>query len=280
MKTCTVCGRQSPDDVARCRYDGAMLVEGGDDTRVRARPAEPVGPPRFTVEDISRPATPVTPRAQAPATAERPVWPATVAIAVAATIGVAAFMYYLFSQRSREVDSINTQIADARIAVADAKARIESLPVENPLRQRIITLDKWDRELQAFQLGSERSSEMAARARDILTQAEQISDAARSAGATMNVKPVVPPATPTESLPPPEQQNAPPPPPDGEAAPNTNAEGESESADEPSSDDEKPPTSNANSNTSPGSQPLPPPPAPPPPSTNKPPSDNANRIGP
>jgi hypothetical protein len=207
MKTCTVCGRRAADDATECVFDGGALEERADETTVRARPAGPVGPPRFTVEDLARPATPLPNRSSAPPPpVERSLWPATIAIAVAATIGVGAFMYYLFSQRSREVDSINAQISDARIAIADAKARIESLPLENPLRQKIISLDKWDRELQGFQLSSDRSSEMGARARDILIQAEQISDQARSAGATMAVKPVVPPPTPAPEVPAPTDQ--------------------------------------------------------------------------
>jgi hypothetical protein len=288
MKTCTVCGRRAQDDAARCPYDGGPLADGVDEaTLIRARPAEPVAPPRFTVEDISRPVTPVTARPPvASAAAERPTWPAAVAIAVAATIGVAAFVYYLYTQRSREVDSINARISDARVAVADAKARIESLPVENPLRQKIITLDKWDRELQGFQLSPERSSEMAARARDILREAEQISDAARGAGATMTVKPEVPPATPLEeSIPAPEGT-----PTDGQTAPD-GAGAEQEPSEPPpveslptpgpeSSNPDKPSSPSNTNSAAPGSQPLPPPPAPPPPASgNTSRQDNSNKDG-
>jgi hypothetical protein len=286
MKTCTVCGRKAADDATVCLFDGGALEESPDDTRIRPRKAEPVGAPRFTVEDLSRPATPPPIHAHVPPShVERSLWPATIAIAIAATIGVGAFMYYLFTQRTREVDSINAQIADARIAVADAKARIESLPIDNPLRQKIISLDKWDRELQGFQLGSERSSEMAARARDILTQAEQISDSARSAGATMNVKPVVPPATPgPETAPLPEQAGGTPEQtPPAEPAGNSNVkQPEGPETQPPSGEPGKGTTTNTNIAPSSGSQPLPPPlpPPPPPPNVNTPKSDNSNRTTP
>jgi hypothetical protein len=272
MKVCPVCGRQAPADAARCAFDGNLLEDREEATRLRARPAEPVAPPRFTVEDISRPVAPASSSPTVPA-ANRPLWPATVAIAIAATIGVGAFIYYLASQRSREVDSINAQIADARIAVADAKARIESLPVENPLRQKIITLDKWDRELQTFQLGSERSREMAARARDILSQAEKISDDARSAGATMHVRPVVPAAEPppdTPALPPPPIETPSEEPPPAEQPPDAPDEPEDEGDPAPSNKNTGPPADN---------RPLPPPPAPPPPATNTPRTDNSNGTG-
>lgn len=285
MKTCTVCGGQAPESAERCPVDGALLVTAEDDTVVRSKPSAPVDRPRFTVEDISRPVAPRVARpTEVQVRTDKPMWPVAVTIGVAATIGVAVFIYFLYSQRSREVDAINAQIADARVAVADAKARIESLPLENPLRQRIITLDKWDRELQGFQLSTERSAEMAARARDITTQAEQVSDAARSAGATMAIKPEVPPATAT---PPADDPIAAPHPADGQAEPapegNTNTNGAS-GADERATEGKGDaiPGSNANVNsntsTSPGTQPLPPPPPPPPPATNTPRSTNSNSV--
>lgn len=105
--------------------------------------------------------------------------------------------YYVVSEQNSTGRETTALIVNARLGVADARARIESLPIDNPLRRRILTLDKWDRELQNFELSSDRTPQIASRAREIGDQAQRLSDEARAAGAPALTAPVVvAPATP------------------------------------------------------------------------------------
>lgn len=211
MKTCPACGRQYGDDVTVCPEDdeplGAVTIAGAEpdpETVVRPRRAQPIAQPRFTEISLERPA---------PADAEpdvrrtgvpdrvyrdepRSAWPAVAAVTIVVAAAVVFLVYYMLSQQSGLASEVGAQITEARVAVADARARLESLPAEAPLRQRLLSLQQWDRELQGFEVSGERTREMASRAREILAQARTIAEEARVAGATVPAAPpVVPPAT-------------------------------------------------------------------------------------
>lgn len=220
MKTCTICGREVDDDVERCPVDGAPLTASGgegaepprrrveiplgegvaeeDETVVRARKAVPIPPADFTRRPVvtsassaPRPAGPVVVPSADPG--PQTLWPAVVTIALLAAAAVGGLLFYIFSEQYTTAATVSTQITDARVAVADARARIESLPPEHLLRRRILDLDKWDRELQGFETSSEKSSEMAIRAKEIATNARNLAEDARAAGAPVPTTPPVPP---------------------------------------------------------------------------------------
>jgi hypothetical protein len=181
--------------------------DGEPELVVRARRAVPIPPPNFTgarvlpaepVWNEQRPSRgPVHTRRGARAGDERSLWPAVAVIALLVAVAVVGVGYYIVSEQTAAARETTTYIVNARLAVADARARVESLPVDNPLRRRILTLDKWDRELQNFELSSDRTPQIASRAREITEQAEKLSDEARAAGAPALTAPVVvTPATP------------------------------------------------------------------------------------
>lgn len=131
---------------------------------------------------------------------ERPMWPIFTALGLVAVVASVLFIYVWMSQQSDFAAEVGTQISQARVTVADAKARLESLSAESPLRGKLLQLQNWDRELQDLELGRERTREMAQRARDIGEAARRVGEEARAAGAILpTVPPPVVPAVPSNS---------------------------------------------------------------------------------
>src|SRR5215218_6931771 len=219
MKTCPVCGRQYADDVTVCPSDGeplgAVTVAGAratgdvdDETLVRPKRAQPIAAPRFTEVRIGATANPPPPgdvrRTETPDRVyrERSPWPAISAVGALVAVGVVAAIYFVMAGQKDFDKEVGAQITDARVSVADARARLESLPMDAPLRNRLLTLQQWDRELQNLEVGHERTREVAARAREIGSQARTIGEEARVAGATVPATPpVVQPAAPQPTAP-------------------------------------------------------------------------------
>jgi hypothetical protein len=213
MRTCPVCGRQYADDVTVCPQDGeplgAVTVTGpratddvDEETVVRPKRAQPLAQPRFTEIRIgaSGPASVATGAATSVpirVARERPMWPLVSALSALVVIGIGMAIYFAMAGQTDLAKEVGTQITDARVAVADARARLESLPMDSPLRNKLLSLQQWDRELQNLELGHDRSREVAARAREIANLARSIGEEARIAGATIPASPpVVQPAAP------------------------------------------------------------------------------------
>lgn len=219
MNTCPQCGRHYPDDAVLCTIDNTSLIPsspGGDlvdqETRVRPKAAQPIASPRFTEIPLERPAA-STPAARPPAppqpmrietrrpTEERPMWPIIAVFAVLILGAVGLSGWWVMSSQSDLAREVGAQISDARVQVADARARLESLPADNPLRSKLLQLQEWDRELQRFELGGDRTRDMASRAREIAGQARSVGEEARIAGAIISATPpVVPPAVPQPAV--------------------------------------------------------------------------------
>jgi hypothetical protein len=184
---------------------GAVTVAGSretggadEDTRVRPKQARPLERPRFTEvrlgpAETSAGAAEAVRRTDVPdrIVRERPLWPLLTGAAVVLVVGLALAVYFVTAGQNDLAKEVGTQITDARIAVADARARLESLPMDSPLRNKLLTLQQWDRELQNLELGQDRSREVAARAREIASLARSVGEEARVAGATI---PATPPA--------------------------------------------------------------------------------------
>ncbi len=190
MKACTACGLEHADVPGACRQDDGPDVgaKTEPDNVVRARRAEPIPPARFGEIRVE-----VPPRRSGPLPAptvvmphrgeeERSLWPAIAVIALLAVGGLCGFLYYLITERNDLATEVTAQIAEARVAVAEARARVESLRPEHPLRGKILQLDKWDKELQEDLVSADRTRETAMRARDIASNARQIGEEARAAG--------------------------------------------------------------------------------------------------
>lgn len=228
MHTCPVCGRRYSADIQFCEIDGEALVatsapsptvapaDAEPETVVRPRRAQPIasepalGTPRFTQVRVDIPegtartasgplrveATGVPDRVYR----ERPMWPIVTALVAVVVIASGLFLYIWMSQQSDFAAEVSTQISQARVAVADAKARLESLPSDNALRSKLLQLQNWDRELQDLELGRDRTREMAQRAREIGEAARRVGEEARNAGAIVPVAPpVVAPAVPSNT---------------------------------------------------------------------------------
>jgi hypothetical protein len=220
MRRCPACNRQYKDDVTVCPVDGEPLgavtiaaassAETDPETEVRPRRAQPLERPRFTEIPLERPAperaapestdpavraTGVPDRVYRDAAPSSP-WPIVAGIAIVVAAAAAVLVYFTMSNQSDLATEVGAQITEARVAIADARARLESLPTDSPLRQRLVTLGQWDRQLQQFELSGERTREMSSRAREISSQARQIGEEARAAGATIPTTP--PPVVPAE----------------------------------------------------------------------------------
>lgn len=247
MKSCPVCNRRYEEDVTVCPVDGEPLGavtvssaapgEPDPETAVRPRQAQPIGQPRFTEISLERPTPPPPPPPENVVRStgvpdrvyrESSPWPTIAAVAIVVAVAVGVLVYFVSSRNSDLATEVGAQITEARIAVADAKARLESLPPESPLRQRLLSLQQWDRELQGLELSGERTREMASRAREIASQARSIGEDARVAGATLpaippEVPPAIEPVPGEETVPPSTNMSVEPREPDGTAPPSNRA---------------------------------------------------------
>lgn len=231
MRTCPACGRQFPADVEFCEADGEPLSpmtvatvspEGAaaePETIVRPRRAQPIPSdpgieaPRFTKVRVDIPESkrtsgqlnvpePIVVPTGTPDRVyrERALWPIFTALGVVVVVASALFIYVWMSQQSDFEAEVSTQISQARVTVADAKARLESLSADSPLRGKLLQLQNWDRELQDLELGRDRTREMAQRAREIGDAARRVGEEARAAGAMLPAAPPpVAPAAPSNS---------------------------------------------------------------------------------
>lgn len=220
MRTCPACGRRYPAEIEFCEADGEPLSsvtvatvsqagsEADPETVVRPRRAQPIAAdsglesPRFTqvrvdIPESGRSSAPLNvPQVVVSPTGipdqvyrERPIWPVVAALGFVAVVASALFIYVWMSQQSDFAAEVSSQISQARVTVADAKARLESLPIDSPLRGRLLQLQNWDRELQDLELGRDRTREIAQRARDIGESARRVGEEARIAGAIVPASP-------------------------------------------------------------------------------------------
>jgi hypothetical protein len=220
MRTCPACGRRYPVEIEFCEIDGEPLAavtvatasqtgsEIDPETVVRPRRAQPIAAdsglesPRFTQVRVDIPesgrssASINVPHAIVAPTGvpdrvyrERPTWPLIAGLGFVVVAASALFIYVWMSQQSDFAAEVSTQISQARVIVADAKARLESLPVESPLRGKLLQLQNWDRELQDLELGRDRTREIAQRSRDIGESARRVGEEARMAGAVVPASP-------------------------------------------------------------------------------------------
>ena len=220
MRTCPACGRRYPAEIEFCEADGEKLTPaevatasrpGPDvdpETVVRPRRAQPIAAspglesPRFTqvrvdIPESGRSSAPLdVPQVLVAPTGvpdrvyrERPIWPIIAGLGFVVVVASALFIYVWMSQQSDFAAEVSSQISQARVMVADAKARLESLPVDSPLRGRLLQLQNWDRELQDLELARERTREIAQRARDIGESARRVGEEARIAGAVVPASP-------------------------------------------------------------------------------------------
>lgn len=233
MKTCPVCSERYEDGVSVCPTDGepldAVTVAAAkaaevrdDETVLRPKRARPLSSPRFTEVRLERPEPqappPVDPvrRTEVPDRIVRETshWPAILGLGVILAGALAVIAWLALSGQADLAKEVGAEITEARVAVAEARARLEALPQESPLRARVLTLQQWDRELQQLELG-ERTNAVASRARTIASEARAIGDAARAAGATGAATPANSNATPLPGslpeTPPPGDPLAPPP---------------------------------------------------------------------
>jgi serine/threonine protein kinase len=107
---------------------------------------------------------------------------AGVIIILLVVAGVAA--YLVLNNPSTETSS--DSITGAQTAIADALARLDSLPKDHPLRSYIPQLNQWLGELRAHSQNKEQTPQTKADADRYRTKAEQISDQARAALAALN----------------------------------------------------------------------------------------------
>src|SRR5262249_3988282 len=96
--------------------------------------------------------------------------------------GVAAYLVLNNSSTETPADSIT----NAQTAIADALARLDSLPKDLPLRTSIPQLTGWQGELRAYGQVKDQTPQMKADADRYRTKAEQISDQARAALGAIN----------------------------------------------------------------------------------------------
>jgi len=98
--------------------------------------------------------------------------------------GVAAYLVMVNSSGSD--GSSGDSITNAQTAVADALARLDSLPKDHPLRTYMPQLMSWQGELRAYGQVKDQTPQMKADADRYRTKAEQISDQARAALAALS----------------------------------------------------------------------------------------------
>src|SRR5262249_12383889 len=98
-------------------------------------------------------------------------------------VGIAAYLYfYGTSSGSGPVDD---SISSAQQSIADAIARVDSLPKDHPLRSYLPELQQWQGELRAYSQMQDRTEETRARADQYKLKADQISGQARIAAAAL-----------------------------------------------------------------------------------------------
>jgi hypothetical protein len=98
--------------------------------------------------------------------------------------GAAAYIVWggkLFGGGDAASVKTGDNLTDALSAITDARARIDSLPLDHPLRRSLDQLAQWQGELRAYQQVSDRSPQVMEKAERYMQQAENISAQARAA---------------------------------------------------------------------------------------------------
>jgi hypothetical protein len=93
--------------------------------------------------------------------------------------GVAA--YIMFGDKLFGRTPTGDGLVTALSAIADARARVDSLPQDHPLRRYLPQLSQWQGELTAYQQSNDRSPQVMERADRYRQEAEKISAQARAA---------------------------------------------------------------------------------------------------
>jgi len=97
--------------------------------------------------------------------------------------GIAAYLY--FNGMSSGSGAVDDSISNAQQSIADAIARVDSLPRDHPLRSYLPQLQEWQGELKAYSQMHDRSEEVRAKADQYKLKADQISGQARVAAAAL-----------------------------------------------------------------------------------------------
>src|SRR5262249_51519866 len=98
-------------------------------------------------------------------------------------VGIAAYLY--FNGMSSGSGPVEDSISNAQQSIADAIARVDSLPKDHPLRSYLAELQGWQGELRAYSQVHDRTEEMSAKADQYKLKADQISGQARIAAAAL-----------------------------------------------------------------------------------------------
>lgn len=98
-------------------------------------------------------------------------------------LGVAAYLY--FNGSTSGTDSAKDSISSAQQSIADAIARVESLPTDHPLRGYLPQLEQWQGELRAYSQMPDRTDAMKTAADQYKVKADQISGQAKIAAAAL-----------------------------------------------------------------------------------------------
>jgi hypothetical protein len=185
---------------------------------------------------------------------------------IALVLAAAAVAYIFYGDRLRGRTTTGGAVLEAQQAVTDARARVDSLPKDHPLRAYLPQLAQWQGELRAYSEVGEYNAEIIERAGLYRQKAEEIADQARAAA---QARGIAPPSANSNTVAPRQEGMT-------EKEPTGDPTGEDESADEGSSEQ------NRNSNTSrrrkadpPVLEPVKPVPPPPPPA-----NSNRPRPGP
>ena len=98
-------------------------------------------------------------------------------------VGIAAYFYY--NGFTSGTGSPQDSISSAQQSIADAIARVESLPTDHPLRGYLPQLEQWQGELRAYSQMPDRTDAMKTAADQYKLKADQISGQARIAAAAL-----------------------------------------------------------------------------------------------
>jgi serine/threonine protein kinase len=237
-------------------------MRGDDSTSITLdEPIDPQHPtPSETANVAPRPAT-VIYRDYSGEYRSRGGWGWAVAVIVMVLAGLAS-AFYFYGDRLAGRATTGGAVLEAQEAVTDARARVDSLPKDHPLRAYLPQLAQWQGELRAYSEVGEYNAEIIDRASLYRQKAEEIADQARAA------------AQPGRAAPAPVNSNAVAPRPEGAG----DEELADDSADEEEAAEEASSNRNRNSNTSKQRRADPPvldpvkpvPPPPPPANSNRP----------